>query len=136
MNLNKTYTILIIFFVSVFLNSCKDDFLEFEPVAAENSAAFYINMTQAEQAVAAAYSTLSTRTSWDRDITLALCDVASDDAEGGGNFENEVPDIEVFNRFTHLTTNGHLEDAFGVMYRGINFSNIALEKIPCDMQPD
>ncbi len=136
MKLNKTYLLLMSAFLGAILNSCKDDYLEFEPVAAENSAAFYINMNQAEQAVAAAYSTLSTRTSWDRDILLALCDVASDDAEAGGNFENEVPDIEVFNRFTHLTTNQHIEDAYGVMYRGINFCNIALEKIPGVLDKD
>jgi hypothetical protein len=117
-------------------SSCSDEYLEFDPVAAENSASFYITMSHAEQAVAAAYSTLSTRTAWDRDITMVMGDVPSDDAEAGGDFENEVPDVEFFNRHNQLPTNTHLEDVYGVLFRGIHFSNLGLEKIPNILNTD
>jgi hypothetical protein len=126
----------IILIIGLFTISCSDEFLEFDPVAAENSGSFYITMSHAEQAVAAAYSTLSTRTSWDRDITLAMGDVPSDDAEAGGDFENEVPDIEVFNRHEQLVTSPNLEDAYGNMFRGVHFANLGLERIPSILETD
>lgn len=132
----RIYQIIVIALIGYLSFSCSKEYLEFEPVAAENSASFYITMSHAEQAVVAAYSTLSTRTAWDRDITLALGAVASDDAEGGGDFENEVPDIEVFNRQTQLPTNEHLENTYGVLFRGIHFCNLGLDRIPNIVETD
>jgi starch-binding outer membrane protein, SusD/RagB family len=93
-------------------------------------------MAQAEQAVTAAYSTLVTRTAWDRDIPLYLGDVPGPDNEAGGDFENEVPEAEVFNRFTHLPSSVVLSNTYGILFKGIYFCNIALEKIPHVLETD
>lgn len=130
------YSLCIIALLGFITSSCTKDFLEFDPVAAQSSSSFYITMDQAEQAVIAAYSTLSTRTAWDRDILLYLGEVPSHDAEAGGDYENEVPTVEEFNRFTHTPANGVLDNAYGVMFRGIHFSNIAMENIPNVLETD
>lgn len=109
--------------------SCGDDFLDFDPVAAENSASFYIRMDQAEQAVAAAYSTLVARTCWDRNVLLYLGETPSPDAAAGGDYENEVPEAEVFNTHTPETTSTILEETYGNLFRGVYFSNLAMENI-------
>ncbi len=111
-------------------DSCSDDILDFQPIAAENSSSFYLTMNQAEQAVTAAYSTLDHIANWDRDVVMIFGDVPSDDCESGGDFENEVPNFEEFNRMTHLPSNNSLRDVYGVLFRGIYFSNLAMEKIP------
>jgi len=130
------YRICLIALIGFYTYSCSDDYLDFKPVAAENSASFYINMNQAEQAVAAAYSTLSTRTSWDRDILLYLGEVPSNDAEAGGDYENEVPGAEEYNRFTFSPTSALIENTYGVLFRGVHFSNIAMENIPNVLETD
>ncbi|MBN1188095.1 MAG: RagB/SusD family nutrient uptake outer membrane protein, partial [Bacteroidales bacterium] len=126
----------IIIIAGYFINSCSDDYLNFDPVAAENSASFYITMTHAEQAVTAAYSTLSTRTEWDRNIPLYLGDVPSNDAEAGGDYENEVPEAEVFNRFTNQPTDGVIQSTYGTLFRGVYFSNLAMEHLPGIIETD
>jgi hypothetical protein len=110
-------------------DSCSDDILDFQPIAAENSSSFYLTMSQAEQAVTAAYSTLAHIANWDRDVVMIFGDVPSDDCESGGDFENEVPNFEEFNRMTHLPSNNSLRDVYGVLFRGVYFSNLAMEKI-------
>jgi len=126
----KTYKLLFFILPAIIVGSCTDDYLEFQPIAAESSGSFYLTMAQAEQAVTAAYSTLSTRTAWDRDIPLYVCDVAGPDLEAGGDSENEVPEAEVFNRFTVLPSSVVLDNTYGVLFRGVYFCNLALEKIP------
>lgn len=131
----RLFTFFIAVFVGIMINSCSDDFLDFQPIAAENSSSFYLTMGQAEQAVTAAYSTLVSRTAWDRDITF-MGDVTSDDCESGGDFENEVPDFEVFNRFTHIPSSTHIDDVWGILFKGIYLSNLAMEKIPYVLEVD
>ena len=126
----KLYTFLSFAILGLIISSCSDDWLDFQPIAAENSSSFYLSQAQAEQAVTAAYGLLCARTIWDRNIPLYLCDVASDDCEAGGDYENEVPEAEVFNRFTVLPSSGLLNETYGILFRGIYFCNLGLEKIP------
>jgi hypothetical protein len=116
--------------------SCGEKYLEFDPVAAENSASFYIRMDQAEMAVTAAYSTLVARACWDRNVNIYLGETPSPDAAAGGDYENEVPEAEVFNTHTPLTTSGVLQETYGNLFRGIHFSNLAMEKIPNVLEYD
>ena len=132
----KIVSICTVVLLGTFIFSCNDDYLDFEPVAAKNEAAFYLTMEHAELAVTAAYAALCHRTAWDRNITMVLGDVTSDDAEAGGDFENEVPAEEEFNRFTYFPTNGILEEVYGVMFRGIHFANKAMENIPNVLETD
>lgn len=118
------------------LDSCSDDVLEFQPIAAENSSSFYLTMSQAEQAVTATYAQLATLVTWDRDVCMAFGDMPSDDEESGGDFENEVPDFEELNRFTHLPANGHISNTYGTLFSGVYFANLAMEKIPNVVETD
>lgn len=126
----KTKKYLAAVFLGTIILSCSDSYLDVKPIAAENSGAFYLTMAQGEQAVTAAYSTFCTTAIWDRNRIMGCGDIPSDDAESGGDFENEVPGMEEFNRFTHTPTNGNLDGLYGTLYRGVYFSNLALEKIP------
>ncbi len=132
----RIYSLCFIALVGLITYSCSEEYLEFEPVAAEGSSSFYIRMEQGDQAVNAAYSTLVTRTAWDRDILLYLGEVPSNDAEAGGDFENEVPSVEELNNFSFTPVNGTLESTYGVLFRGIHFSNIAIENIPNILEND
>lgn len=127
--IKKIYQIGLIAAAGLLTYSCSE-WLDFEPVAAENSASFYLTMTDAEQAVTVAYSDLSARTIWDRNVVLAMSDVASDDAEAGGDYENEVPGTEEFNRLAVLPTNGIISETYGDLFRGIHHCNLAIENIP------
>lgn len=133
--IRKIYKYMVIALLGLIIYSCSDSWLDLQPVAAENSGSFYLTMGQAEQAVTAAYSTFSSLTTWDRDICF-MGDIPSDDGESGGDFENEVPGFEEFNRFTILTTNGALSSIYGVLFRGIYFSNLALDRIPGVIETD
>ena len=132
----KSYKFLCLVLLGTIIGSCSDDFLDFQPIAAESSGSFYLTMAQAEQAVTAAYSTLTSLTAWDMDISIYLGDVPSPDCEAGGDYENEVPGVEELNRFTLLPTSGIISTAYGVLYRGIYFSNLAMEKIPQVLEVD
>jgi hypothetical protein len=137
---NKIYKIIAVILTSILLVSCSDEFVDLKPIGAINSGSYYSSVQQAETAVTAAYSTFCKTTAWDRDVIMIFGDVTSDDAESGGDFENEVPDIEVFNRFGSeiLTSSSNLDAMYGILYRGIYFANVAMERIPdvLDLDPD
>jgi len=132
----KLYKFFSFVLLGLVIGSCSDDYLDFQPIASQNSSSFYLTQAQAEQAVTAAYAILASRTGFDRDISLYMSDVASDDCEAGGDFENEVQDAEVFNRFTMLPSNVHLDDSYGLLFRGVYYCNVALEKIPYVLEVD
>jgi starch-binding outer membrane protein, SusD/RagB family len=108
--------------------SCKEEFLELRPIAEQNSGTFYITQEAGEQAVIAAYSQYN-NVSLDKELIMSV-DVVSDDAEAGGEWVNEVPSYENFNRMTPLPTDGEMENVYGSLYKSINFANIALEELP------
>ncbi len=110
--------------------SCSPDFLEVTPQAAENSASFYLTKEHADQAIIAAYSQFNNIGIWDVDIMQRLGDIPSDDAEAGGEDISDVPELQDFNWLKPLTTHGVYTEVFGTLYRGIYFSNIAIEEIP------
>ena len=112
----------------LFFSGCTEEFLDIRPIAAQNSGSFYLLQSDAEQAVTTAYGILN-HVAFDKDLLMTL-DVFSDDAEAGGEFVNEVPSYENFNRMLPLTTAGEIEVVYGVCFRVIYFSNLAMEKIP------
>jgi len=69
---------------------------------------------------------------------MGFGDITSDDCEAGGDFVNEVPEFENMNRLTQNATDAMFDEAWGTLYRGINFANIALEYLPkiVDSDPD
>lgn len=134
--MNKLHKILFIILICAWAVSCSDDYLDIPPTARLNSGAFYQTMDQCEQGVTTAYGMFCKTTAWDRDLILVYGEITSDNAESGGDFENEVPDIEEFNRFSFLPTNTHLEETWGILYRGIYFANVATERIPGVLSTD
>jgi hypothetical protein len=125
---NKTFNYIFFSMLAVLSVSCSKNFLDIKPIAAENSGAFYLTQDDAEEAVTTAYGILN-HVAFDKDLLMTL-DIFSDDAEAGGEFVNEVPSYENFNRMVPLTTAGEIEVVYGVCFRSIYFSNIAIEKIP------
>jgi hypothetical protein len=134
--MKKIYKILAILTIVLWVSSCGDEYLDVPPQGALTSGAFYKTMVQAEEAVTTAYGMFCKTTAWDRDAILTFGDVPSDDAEAGGDYENEVPGTEEFNRFTFLPTNGAFGEMYGILYRGIYFANMAMERIPEVLETD
>ncbi len=127
---NKILIYMCLLFLGAFSSSCSKDFLELHPIAADNEAAFYQNMLHADQAIAACYSQLNNRSAWDRDLIMGFGDVTSDDAEAGGASVNEVPGVESMNRLNTNPNEEYVSQFYGTCYRGINFANIAITKLP------
>lgn len=127
---NKILIYMSLLFLGIIANSCSKEYLDLNPIAANDESAFYKTLQDANQAVTAAYSQFNNIAVWDRDILMAFGDVASDDAESGGDFVNEVPEIERVGHLITETTVGYLGDTYGTLYRAINFANIAIEKLP------
>jgi hypothetical protein len=127
----KRYIYLLLILLCIIAwGSCSKDFLDVEPVAALNSASFYKTMEDADQAVTAAYSQFLSVATWDRNLIMTYGDISSDDAEAGGEWVNEVPEFEAVNRLTHRPEDGALATTYGVLFRAIYLSNLAMEKIP------
>jgi hypothetical protein len=133
---NKILIYISLLLLGVFANSCSKDFLELHPIAADNEAAFYKTMLHADQAVTACYSQFNNRSAWDRDLIMSFGDMASDDAEAGGKNVNEVVEAENINRLITDPTGEFVDQIYGTLYRGINFANIAIEKLPSIAETD
>ncbi|MBN1927436.1 MAG: RagB/SusD family nutrient uptake outer membrane protein [Prolixibacteraceae bacterium] len=133
---NKIFLYVILLFAGSLSNSCSEDFLELTPIAAENEGAFYKTMAHADQAIIACYSQFNNVASWDRDLLMCFGDIAGDDFEAGGDFVNEVADIEEINYLKTDPTKGFCDNVYGTMYRAINFCNIAIEKLPSIAETD
>lgn len=134
-NVIKYLAIILLIFAA---NSCTEEFLDVKPIAAENMAAFYQTMQHADQAIIACYSQFNNTAAWDRNILMAFGDITSDDCEAGGDFVNEVPELESMNRLIPDPSLEMYDGAWGTLYRGINFANIAIENLPgiAESDPD
>lgn len=122
--------IIIIALLIGFTFSCKDEWVNVEPIATEDEGAFYLTQEDAEQAVTAVYAQLAYMTTWDREIQMNLGSIASDDAEAGGEDIGDVVEFQDFDKLTHLPSNQYLNNPFGVLYKAIFLANKALEKLP------
>ncbi|NLU37476.1 MAG: RagB/SusD family nutrient uptake outer membrane protein [Bacteroidales bacterium] len=133
---NRIILYMSLLLLGVFSHSCTSEFLELNPIAAENEAAFYKTMAHADQAIIACYSQFNNTGVWCKDLLMGFGDIASDDAEAGGDFVNEVPDMENLNRLVLEKTDGKLSDTYGTLYRHINFANIAIDRLPSIAETD
>ncbi len=108
------------------ITGCKK-FLTTEVVGDYSETEFYQTETQALLAINAAYQPLAFSTSHNR--LWVFGDVASDDAEKGGDAGDE-PDIGLINDFNINPTNGNLEFEWPLLYEGITRCNLVLAKVP------
>ena len=89
--MKKIVQYIIIFLLLTIGNSCnEEEFLNITPQAADNEAAFYKNMLHADQAITACYSQFNSLAAWDRGIIMCFGEIASDDAEAGGNMSMKL----------------------------------------------
>jgi len=123
----KISNIVIITFLTVSSIGCSD-FLNEEVKAGYPDNAFYKTAAQAELAITAAYQPLSF--SNDQNRLWVFGDVASDDADKGGN-PGDQADIANIDDFTQIyPINGNLENAWGMDYEGITRCNQVLKLVP------
>ncbi len=127
---------MLILLIGIASFGCSSDFLNITPQAAENSAAFYLTEDHANQAITAAYSPFNNIGVWDTDILHRMGEMPGDDAEPGGEDISDCPNLQDFGRFTCLTTDGIFDEVFGTLYRGVYFSNIAIEELPSIKETD
>ena len=112
---------------------CKK-FLDKELLGAYPETEFYQTEEQAILAINAAYQPLAFYTSQNR--LWVFGDVASDDAEQGGN-PGDQADIGLINEFNINPINGNLGNEWNLLYEGISRANIVLDKVPAiDMDED
>lgn len=129
--MKKRILIYILFLLPAFaFLRCSSDFLDVKPQAAENSAAFYLTMDQADQAITAVYGQFNNIGIWGTDIMQRFGDIPSDDAEAGGEDITDVPGLQDLGRLTTLTTLDVISDVYSSLFKGVYLSNIAIEKIP------
>jgi hypothetical protein len=132
----RTLKYILLLVPSLAFFGCKEEYVDLRPISEQNSGTFYITQQAAEQAVIAAYSQYN-NVAFDKDLVMAA-DIVSDDAEAGGEYVNEVPSAEEFNRMIPLPTAGELENVYGSLYKSTFFCNIALENLPAikDIDPE
>ena len=105
---------------------CKK-FLDKEILGNYPETEFYQTEQQAVLAINAAYRPLAFYSSQNR--LWVFGDVASDDAEEGGN-PGDQADIGLIDDFNISSLNGNLEDEWPLLYEGITRCNIVLAKVP------
>ncbi len=111
--------------------SCKEEWVNVEPIATEDEAAFYLTESDAEQAVTAVYAQLAYMTTWDRHIQMIFGSIASDDADAGGEDQSDVVEYQDLDRLTHLpSSNVILENPWEILWKSVALANKALEKLP------
>jgi len=116
----------LLFSISLFIMSGCQKFLD-EPLLGERSdQEFYETADDAELALTAIYNTLSFANSNNR--IWVFGDVAADDAVKGGN-PGDQADIGLIDEFNINTTNGNLENVWGIYYESISRANWLLDQI-------
>lgn len=121
--------IIIIIVYSVF--SCSPEFLDTKPIGKMSPETFYTTMESADMAITACYSWFKIEKVWDLTITMIMGSVASDEAETGGGFKDNVPEFQVVDQLRHdAYTPKILEWTWGYLYQAINSCNIAISQLP------
>ncbi len=110
-----------------FSSGCKK-FITKEIVGDYPETDFYKTQAHAVLAINAAYQPLAFYHTNNNRLWV-FGDVASDDAEEGGN-PGDQADISLINDFNITPINGNLEAMWGLLYEGITRANIVLNKVP------
>ncbi len=118
--------ILIVFFLTAFLFGCKKDFLDKKKLGSLTNESFFVQESDAFQAVVAAYSDLKDyRYTW---TIWAFGDVLSDDATYSGS-DADAQSYALMESFNYPTDNGRILGRWQILYRGINKANQAIDGI-------
>jgi hypothetical protein len=118
--------LIVILFLLIAETSCKK-FLNKEILGNYPETEFYQTQDQAVQAINASYQCLAFSTAQNR--LWVFGDVASDDAEEGGN-PGDQADIGLIDEFDVTSINGNLGNEWSLLYEGITRCNLVLDKVP------
>ncbi len=127
---NNILKYLAIFITGILATNCSEDYLSPEPPGVVNAGSYYTKIEHANQAIIACYSQFNNVAAWDRNLIMGFGDIASDDAEAGGDFVNEVPEFENFNRLISNKTDVMFEETYGTLWKAISLCNLAIERLP------
>lgn len=123
----EKFKILIILMVFIFMNSCKNDFLDLVPFTSESAGGFYQTEEQMNQAVMGCYSTLQsyTKKAWifeEMQSDNTTIDFTADAGTIGNKYSAMTFQME--------SDNTDLRDVWRILYNGISNVNYTLSKLP------
>ncbi len=127
MNFKLIYKALLLVSILLII-SCGEDFITKEPLALESTNTFYDTEDNAIAAVTAIYSVMRAEASYSRNYWV-FGDVASDDAEAGGESGGDQPNIQRIGRFAHDADNAVCLEFWNALYQGIYRANVVIEKV-------
>jgi hypothetical protein len=107
---------------------CGDDLLNKSPYGALSEATFYQTESDAILAVTAVYDQLQNGYVYST-FSLMIKNIWSDDAEKGGGGPGDTPNLEEYNSFQILLSNGMVGSSWNACYAGIFRANKTIEKI-------
>lgn len=127
----KTKILFIAAFLSAFILTSCEDFLDLKPLDQEVSTNFYQTEDDAKQALVAVYDVLTYQSmpgiSWAPYLTVS--DILSDDCYAGGGDANDGLDENELNLHNVPSTNLLAQSIWAKNYTGIYRANLYLEKI-------
>lgn len=109
----------------LFSTSCSEDFLQRDPLGQENSGSFFKSELGCEQGVLSIYDPLQWKSMYSVNY-WAIGDVCSDDADKGGQSENDQPSMQELETFNVNPSNTYLTDMWTGFYVGIGRANLML----------
>ncbi len=128
MNFKVIYKALLLVSILLII-SCGEDFITKEPLALESTNTFYDTEDNAIAAVTAIYSVMRAESGYSRNFWV-FGDVASDDAEAGGEVGGgDQPNIQRIGRFTHGSSNAVCLEIWMTLYQGIYRASVVVEKV-------
>lgn len=120
--------ILIFIIASIFLSSCKEEFLEKSPQGELTQENFPSTPADALAATNAVYEVLRYGT-YHRGF-YPLDDIMSDDALKGSSPGDLVADLQPFDVFDHNVTNPFILNWWRALYTGVRRANVVIDRIP------
>lgn len=108
--------------LSLFINSCSDDFVEVSPEYSIDSENYFNSEVDYYNAMVAAYDLLQTTYA-----NALLGEIASDNTLCGGESANDVVGWQQIDDMIHTPVNSNLTDIWGWMYSGVQRCNYFME---------
>lgn len=106
--------------------SCSD-FLDKPPQGQLSQNTFPVTADDALQATNAIYNIL--RDASYHSGTFPILDIMSDDAAKGSNPTDGASTVGTYNSFTHIPTEGNINNWWNVLYMGIKRANVVIEQV-------
>ncbi len=122
MKLNKLY----LFFITLGLLSCSEEFTELSPISQRNAGSFYRTASDMQVGLNAVYSSLKSNGCYSQSLWI-LQELRSDNTQWSGSGLAE--EITVFDVFNEIPTSPIASDAWIDLYQGVSRANIVINRI-------